>query len=1542
MEPLSASAAPARATSARRERPVRACRQRALPSTGAGAYRPTCPSLLPCTEWIFHHYALSRQEPGDGPTRSEGAEQAESDSTQSLAPLNGEAQAARDCEGRDAPEPEGSARSTASRPSPLSWPDGGAAHLPFPASSSHSASAALLGGVAQTAEGLSEPPRALSAPAASGGSPASGSDLISSSLEAGSYPSPPRVLLPARAAQGSGGWPSTLLDAPEHAKAWSRFYLHHADSRAPFNSFTSRDAVGLLFRLLPSLSLSPDEVLVELGHGACPLMPFIWSRLKRNDEKKQRRCGAVRGKGAFEGEDGDGDEEGTDACEANGLHTPPLRAQKRRKADTERETPCVLSQGPEQEAKDEDDDKSDDAESRSRSAAKVRRDASGVEPESGEAASPFAWGRYVGIESCREAAEAALLQGRNLDDLFLESAPSSRASSPRVDERSSDPLPDSLAPPAADTHDAADGGASAGRGSAGSTVASPAFASSSGSSSLAAFSSSPCPFDCVSAPVRSAAATGPRRAQRGRGRQGERKGRLGTAEAKVAANAENGSEEGAAGGEERPHEEPRGADCDTHEGDKSLAAEASPARNKKVDAATSGGRILREMLRSGCLEFALCTDGFRYVGADGQLQLEKIFFEDLFLSEPRTRGRDRPRGGAPRGRGGRRGRGRHGATPLGFSVEKPGEGGSDDGDEEQNDSERVCSAQKGQEAAPAGCLAAEAERVQSDKARDSQLPSQEALPDEGPLEAHADDRAQPMDIDGAPRGHAETLTPGDTACCPASSELSTGCCDHRQLPSPVSSAYPGSSGAACPASASCGPPPLCTASPSPSPPSLALSSTCSGPRPSSVEGVCPVAKGADTAVTGACASGAGGSAVHSPPCLSSTSSALSPSEGGTPPPSASPCTKESPVKLPATVPSPGGSPSRESPCPAALPPSSPAEDPPSVLSLGCPSGPSPSSRPCPGSVGASAPAASQASGASSLLSAAPSGSALTFLKPGGVKYVVLKSTLDSICVMLPCTGTLNWEEDLRIPRQLVIWFDSFARLLQDPPSSSSSSSCAASSPRSLSQAAASSAASPLSSAVAGVPSSVVKTEALPADTSELQSTVGGRGQAGQEADAGANLEAEEAGKSMPPYLSPLAPKREAEREKRREAGADAREAAQSGGVLASGDVEAVMEAGRLAGNGFALGESEEIEASMESESVREGDTAENGCRKNDRVQPVPEVSAGNRKKVSREAAGAPSGPFVVFLEPKNKARIHLLTIFKVIYAATFSSTPSPARFLRLCRICSPKSRGQDKAVGYLLEKRASCFASYSELYEDVQEVSRQFQKSDPCGDLDDLLPPFEPVKWASDEPSDIEVLVDYVWSEQTAQALRRKSRGGARGPRAPRASGRRAAAGRKESAASGEVQPHAPPEARRPRGGQGRGGRRGRGASAPLAGAPTKRRAEGEQSPAETEMQMADKPSNSDDGGTAPATAERTEERGEEAGRGGGREAGSSLTQRAVAEGEKECFHAGDAGTDAPELPPEREEETEDERRASATPSDAQAEREAIAGHDGLGLVTLN
>lgn len=67
------------------------------------------------------------------------------------------------------------------------------------------------------------------------------------------------------------------------------------------------------------------------------------------------------------------------------------------------------------------------------------------------------------------------------------------------------------------------------------------------------------------------------------------------------------------------------------------------------------------------------------------------------------------------------------------------------------------------------------------------------------------------------------------------------------------------------------------------------------------------------------------------------------------------------------------------------------------------------------------------------------------------------------------------------------------------------------------------------------------------------------------------------------------------------------------------------------------------------------------------------------------------------------------------------------------------------------------YTSYSELYDDVVEVTKVLRKLDPYGEFDDILPPFEPPKWRSEKPEDIEILVDYVWSEPTAEKVRKRT-----------------------------------------------------------------------------------------------------------------------------------------------------------------------------------------
>ncbi|KEG04965.1 conserved Plasmodium protein, unknown function [Plasmodium vinckei vinckei] len=110
---------------------------------------------------------------------------------------------------------------------------------------------------------------------------------------------------------------------------------------------------------------------------------------------------------------------------------------------------------------------------------------------------------------------------------------------------------------------------------------------------------------------------------------------------------------------------------------------------------------------------------------------------------------------------------------------------------------------------------------------------------------------------------------------------------------------------------------------------------------------------------------------------------------------------------------------------------------------------------------------------------------------------------------------------------------------------------------------------------------------------------------------------------------------------------------------------------------------------------------------------------------------------IIFVEPNNssKFRDHILTIFKVIYTATFKYDSS-AKYLRLAKI-----NNGVKACGYLIEKR-------NEVYEDFEQMKHEFLKliiksagTKNIDEADWYLPSNPPKKWTSDSPNDIEYLV---------------------------------------------------------------------------------------------------------------------------------------------------------------------------------------------------------
>ncbi|RQX73430.1 hypothetical protein TGCAST_281380 [Toxoplasma gondii CAST] len=1177
----------------RRERPVRACRQRASPVTGAGVYRPTCASLLPCTEWILHHQLSPRTSDDRGEDENAGDPGDNQMLGENVGSVMRQCLAGAGWNGCEAPDkcisrklldsPGGTgfclSSSLASSPElespslPLACTLEAEIHRSRPSSSD---------------EGNPSPSTSSPALPASLSSSCSSSSPCSSSPS--SFPSSSSwdVALPSLAGRKTGGWPSTLLDAPAHAEAWSRFYLHHADSRAPFNSFTSRDAVRLLFRLVPCFSLSAGEVMVEVGHGACPLLPFIWMRMRQNAARQRKRTREVRAEAgvrpaeAIEGVTCEVDGGGEIRRAAKTLPSPlsPLSPGD-----------CGAGEAPEGLW---------GAEGGSSLLTRVETHDCDAEDSSAS----LAFGSYVGIESCREAAEAALLQGRDLEALLGKCAPSLETCWKRGRGARG-------APGGRPSHDLEDRKRRRRNMSDVSTISEKAHAAKDGDSgpelSISLFSESN--------DVR-------------RNRETSERGDA----AELAGETNEGLTE-IENGAGLNRRSPQGPSTEND-------TERECGRSEK-EADTCGGPHLREMVRCGCLEFAVCTDGFRYVDEAGRLQLERIEFESLLLTEPCPRRRRRTQ---PRGRDRDR---TQGSPPRGRTSSTPQRGHDQEGNEESDAGPR----QEGEgRREDQGEILAAAEGINGTKGKQME---EKANDSDAGQENRETACVTAVNL-GSMRPSCQEAQAADSLCLPfvATSKDPPGC----REPS----------------------------SPSPSVPS---------------------------------------SLIQSSP-LSEHSASIS----------VFPRREQSPLM----------SPSR------------------SLKEVVLP----PHQR-------------EQRSSSSGVSQDFVDSSALSFLKPGGAKYVVLKSTLDSVCVMLPCTGTLNWDEDLRIPRQLVVWFDSFARLLKDPPSLSSpvlSSSLSPFLPAGSPSAWCSAHRAPESVPVRrpdeaseeGAPEERREAEEpeLAGDSSSADAT---QASTVQEAKGDSKLHGrnectfllvkKQETSEQEAHLEETTPQQEAVTQE-----AVTRDAGDSGtlGVLCRSHLSA--KTSRKDGDeGDSSRACEETLAGDGGLRENRGKSEQEKGKARRRTQGLPTfVSPGLEKvSVTHESEDA-STPCVVFLEPRNKARIHLLTIIKVIHSATFTATPSPARFLRLSRVLCPRGRGQEKIIGYLLEKRTTCYASYTELYDDIQRVCRPIQKADPYGDFEDLLPPLEPVKWRSEEPGDIEVLVDYIWSERTAEAMK-KGRGAGKG-----------------------------------------------------------------------------------------------------------------------------------------------------------------------------------
>ncbi|KAI4836398.1 hypothetical protein MKS88_004192 [Plasmodium brasilianum] len=110
---------------------------------------------------------------------------------------------------------------------------------------------------------------------------------------------------------------------------------------------------------------------------------------------------------------------------------------------------------------------------------------------------------------------------------------------------------------------------------------------------------------------------------------------------------------------------------------------------------------------------------------------------------------------------------------------------------------------------------------------------------------------------------------------------------------------------------------------------------------------------------------------------------------------------------------------------------------------------------------------------------------------------------------------------------------------------------------------------------------------------------------------------------------------------------------------------------------------------------------------------------------------------IIFVEPSNssKFRDHVLTIFKVIYTATFKYNSS-SKFLRLCKITN-----NIKACGYMIEKRNEVYQSFEQIRHEFLKLILKSSATKNLDEVDWYLPTTAPKKWLSNSPNDIEYLV---------------------------------------------------------------------------------------------------------------------------------------------------------------------------------------------------------
>lgn len=131
-------------------------------------------------------------------------------------------------------------------------------------------------------------------------------------------------------------------------------------------------------------------------------------------------------------------------------------------------------------------------------------------------------------------------------------------------------------------------------------------------------------------------------------------------------------------------------------------------------------------------------------------------------------------------------------------------------------------------------------------------------------------------------------------------------------------------------------------------------------------------------------------------------------------------------------------------------------------------------------------------------------------------------------------------------------------------------------------------------------------------------------------------------------------------------------------------------------------------------------------------------SNGNKNYTTSSNTINKKNSYIIFVEPSDPAKFrdHILTIFKVIYTATFKYNSS-AKYLKLVKILN-----LNKASGYMIEKRNEVFQNFEEMREETTKLISKSSYFKYIDDSDWFLPLNEPKKWISSDPDDIEYMVN--------------------------------------------------------------------------------------------------------------------------------------------------------------------------------------------------------